>query len=156
MVTKPAVDRVAQVWTRLQSVTDPELDESVTDLGFVTRVEVDADGQVQIGFRLPTYWCAANFAFLMADDMRRAVAGLPWVTKVTVELGEHMYAAEINGGVPVAAIHPPEYGHWRKAMLEDIAIVTGGRVIARDLGGKLATTELRDLGSARQVRISAK
>jgi chaperonin GroEL len=60
-----------------------------------------------------------------------------------------------NGGVPVAAIHPPEYGHWRKAMLEDIAIVTGGRVIARELGGKLETTELRDLGSARQVRISA-
>jgi chaperonin GroEL len=60
-----------------------------------------------------------------------------------------------NGGVPVAAIHPPEYGHWRKAMLEDIAIVTGGRVVARDLGGKLETTELRDLGSARQVRISA-
>jgi chaperonin GroEL len=60
-----------------------------------------------------------------------------------------------NGGVPVAAIHPPEYGHWRKAMLEDIAIVTGGRVIARDLGGKLDATELRDLGSARQVRISA-
>jgi len=43
----------------------------------------------------------------------------------------------------VAAIHPPEYGHWRKALLEDIAITTGGRVIARDLGG------------ARQVRISA-
>ncbi|MCX4157561.1 MULTISPECIES: molecular chaperone GroEL [Paraburkholderia] len=60
-----------------------------------------------------------------------------------------------NGEVPVAAIHPPEYGHWRKAMLEDIAIVTGGRVIARDLGGKLETTELRDLGSARQVRISS-
>jgi chaperonin GroEL len=60
-----------------------------------------------------------------------------------------------NGGVPVAAIHPPEYGHWRKAMLEDIAIVTGGRVIARDLGGKLEATELRDLGSARQVRISS-
>jgi chaperonin GroEL len=60
-----------------------------------------------------------------------------------------------NGGVPVAAIHPPEYGHWRKAMLEDIAIVTGGRVIARDLGGKLEATELRDLGSAWQVRISS-
>ncbi|MCW5260340.1 molecular chaperone GroEL [Verminephrobacter eiseniae] len=60
-----------------------------------------------------------------------------------------------KGGMPVAAIHPPEYGHWRKAMLEDIAIVTGGRVIARDLGGKLEATELRDLGSARQVRISS-
>jgi len=55
----------------------------------------------------------------------------------------------------VAAIHPPEFGHWRKAMLEDIAIVTGGRVISVDLGGKLEKAELHDLGSARLVRISA-
>jgi len=55
----------------------------------------------------------------------------------------------------VAAIHPPKYGHWRKAMLEDIAITTGGRVISVDLGGKLEKTELHDLGGARQVRISA-
>jgi chaperonin GroEL len=55
----------------------------------------------------------------------------------------------------VAAIHPPEYGHWRRAMLEDIAIVTGGRVIARELGGRLEDMSQRDLGRARQVRISA-
>src|SRR6201991_1715139 len=55
----------------------------------------------------------------------------------------------------VAAIHPPEFGHWRKAMLEDIAITTGGRVISADLGGKLEKAELHDLGSARQARISA-
>ena len=58
-------------------------------------------------------------------------------------------------GAHVAAIHPPEYGHWRKAMLEDISIVTGGRVVARDLGGSIAAMDRRDLGSARQVRISA-
>ena len=46
----------------------------------------------------------------------------------------------------VAAIHPPEFGHWRKAMLEDIAIATGGRVISRDLGGRLEKAELHDLG----------
>ena len=56
---------------------------------------------------------------------------------------------------PVAVIHPPEYGHWRKAMLEDIAITTGGRVIARDLGGSIAELQRRDLGTARQVRVSA-
>jgi chaperonin GroEL len=55
----------------------------------------------------------------------------------------------------VAAIHPPEFGHWRKAMLEDIAITTGGRMISVDLGGRLEKAELQDLGSARQVRISA-
>ena len=55
----------------------------------------------------------------------------------------------------IAAIHPPEYGHWRKAMLEDIAITTGGKVISADLGGRIEKTELHDLGTARQVRISA-
>jgi chaperonin GroEL len=60
-----------------------------------------------------------------------------------------------KGGQRVAAIHPPDYGHWRKAMLEDLAIVTGGRVIARDLGGTILDIQLRDLGTARQVRISS-
>ena len=60
-----------------------------------------------------------------------------------------------KGGPTVAAIHPPEYGHWRKAALEDLAILTGGRVIARDLGGSIAAVQLRDLGQARQVRISS-
>jgi len=58
-------------------------------------------------------------------------------------------------GVPVAAIHPPDYGHWRKSMLEDIAITTGGRVISRDLGGKVETAVRADLGAAKQVRIGA-
>ena len=60
-----------------------------------------------------------------------------------------------EGGAAVAAIHPPDYGHWRKSMLEDLAIVTGGRVIARDLGGRLDAIERRDFGSAREARISA-
>jgi metal-sulfur cluster biosynthetic enzyme len=91
--------RAAQVWERLASVIDPELDESVTELNFVTSVEVDADGGVTVAFRLPTYWCAANFAYLMAADMRAAIAGLPWVTRIGVTLGEHMYANEINRGM---------------------------------------------------------
>jgi chaperonin GroEL len=60
-----------------------------------------------------------------------------------------------RGLPPVVAIHPPEYGHWRKAMLEDIAILTGGRVVARDLGGRIADLEPRDLGAARQARIGS-
>lgn len=60
-----------------------------------------------------------------------------------------------EGGGAVAAIHPPEYGHWRKAMLEDIAIVTGGKVIARDLGGTVQAANRSDLGRAREVRIGA-
>jgi len=93
------VDRKAEIWRRLQTVTDPELDEPVTELEFVTRADVDADNCVHIEFRLPTYWCAANFSFLMADDMRNAVKELPWVADVSVVLGEHMYADQINAGL---------------------------------------------------------
>jgi metal-sulfur cluster biosynthetic enzyme len=92
-------DRKAEVWRRLETVTDPELDEPVTALEFVTRADVDADNCVHIEFRLPTYWCAANFSFLMADDMRNAVRELPWVAAVNVVLGEHMYADKINAGL---------------------------------------------------------
>ena len=94
-----AVDRKAEVWRRLQTVADPELDEPVTELEFVTRVDVDANNCVHIEFRLPTYWCAANFSFLMADDMRNAVKELPWVADVSIVLGEHMYADKINAGL---------------------------------------------------------
>jgi chaperonin GroEL len=66
-----------------------------------------------------------------------------------------MLARREKDKLKVAAIHPPEYGHWRKALLEDIAITTGGKVIARDLGGTVEKCELTDLGGARQVRISA-
>jgi len=91
--------RLREVWARLAPVTDPELDESVTELRFVSGVAVDRLDRVHIRFRLPTYWCAANFAWIMAEDMRRAVQVLPWVRAVTVELDDHMYAAEINRGM---------------------------------------------------------
>jgi chaperonin GroEL len=66
-----------------------------------------------------------------------------------------LLARREKGRVKVAAIHPPEFGHWRKSMLEDIAVATDGRVIARDLGGTVAGATAEDLGGARQVRISA-
>lgn len=56
---------------------------------------------------------------------------------------------------PVVAIHPPEYGKWRQAALEDLAVMTGGRVIARDTGGRLETTRFADLGRADQIIVSA-
>jgi len=60
-----------------------------------------------------------------------------------------------KGNFKIAAVHPPEYGHWRKAMLDDIAVATGGRVISHDLGGTVERAGIEDLGSARQVRISS-
>ena len=52
-------------------------------------------------------------------------------------------------------VHPPEYGNWRKDMMEDLAIITGGKVIARDLGGDLKSITREELGSAEKVVTSA-
>jgi metal-sulfur cluster biosynthetic enzyme len=92
-------DRSAEIWSALGAVTDPEIDESVTSLEFITSVRIESGNSVRIEFRLPTYWCAPNFAFLMASDMRDAVAELSWVEKVTVELLDHFSANLINRGV---------------------------------------------------------
>lgn len=113
-------DRQDEVWKRLQTVTDPELDESVTELKFVTNVDVDAQNRVHIGFRLPTYWCAANFSFLMADDMRRATLDLPWVEGVVVVLGEHMYADKINAGLAHGLSFQETFGAEADGDLEEL------------------------------------
>ena len=112
--------READVRRALDRVTDPELDEPVTDLRFIDRLTVDDDGGVAIGFRLPTYWCAANFAFLMADDMRREVGALPWVRQVQVTLGEHMYADKINHGLAHGLSFQDTFGNEASAELHEL------------------------------------
>ena len=58
-------------------------------------------------------------------------------------------------GPPIVVVHPPEFGQWRRAALEDIAIATGARLLARDLGDRLDAVQVSDLGSARRARITA-
>jgi chaperonin GroEL len=60
---------------------------------------------------------------------------------------------KLRGGLKVAAVKAPGFGDRRKAMLEDIAIVTGGQVISEDLGIKLENVKLTMLGTAKKVRI---
>src|SRR6267378_5315243 len=113
-------DRQAEIWACLQGVMDPELDESVTDLNFVTKADVDSENRVHIEFRLPTYWCAANFSFLMADDMRRVVSALDWVKGVSVVLGEHMYADKINAGLAKGLSFQETFGAEADGNLDDL------------------------------------
>jgi metal-sulfur cluster biosynthetic enzyme len=86
------------VWAALSTVRDPELDESLTELGFVSAVEVDGD-TVRARLRLPTYWCAPNFAYLMAADADSALRSLPGVRRVEVLLDDHFASDEINQGI---------------------------------------------------------
>ncbi len=88
-----------EVSAKLGKVLDPELDEPITELGFVDRVEAGADGRVRIRLRLPTYWCAANFAFMMAADARERVTELAWVKDVEIELAGHYCGDEIGRAV---------------------------------------------------------
>ena len=60
---------------------------------------------------------------------------------------------KLRGGLKIAAVKAPGFGDRRKAMLEDIAIVTGGELIAEDLGVKLENVTLAQLGRAKRVRI---
>lgn len=60
----------------------------------------------------------------------------------------------IRGTFKCAAVKAPGFGDRRKAMLEDIAVLTGGQVISEDMGRKLDSASIEDLGTAHQVRIT--
>ena len=60
---------------------------------------------------------------------------------------------KLRGTLNASAVKAPGFGDRRKAMLEDIAVLTGGRVITEDLGIKLENVEVKDLGSAKRVSI---
>ncbi|GMG83113.1 molecular chaperone GroEL [Paralimibaculum aggregatum] len=76
---------------------------------------------------------------------------------IAEETAPNVVVTLLGEGAPgrYLVVHPPEYGHWRKAMLDDLAILTGGKVIARDLGGRLEDITREQLGAAEQVRTTA-
>src|SRR5947207_279480 len=82
----------------LDSVMDPELDRSLVGLDFA-RAAVDGAGHVVVELRLPTFWCAPNFAYLMAQDAHDAVARVPGVASVSVRLLDHFAGERISAGV---------------------------------------------------------
>lgn len=120
MTTKSGADKTAEIRSKLQNVIDPELDESVIDMDFITTIDVDAGDRVHIEFRLPTYWCAANFAYMMAEDIRSEVGELAWVRDVSVVLGEHMYADTINNGMARRQSFQDAFGDEADGNLEDV------------------------------------
>jgi metal-sulfur cluster biosynthetic enzyme len=111
-VSATVADLDAAVWAALGTVLDPELDESLTALGFVAACKV-SDGVATVRLRLPTYFCAANFAFLMVADARAAVEAVPGVHRAEVALDAHFAADSINEGVAA--------GHGFVASFEGLA-----------------------------------
>lgn len=114
----------------LEAVRDPELDEPITSLGFVASCTVSSDGDAQVRLRLPTYFCAPNFAYLMVADAYDAVSALPGVRRAEVVLEDHFASDAITGGVAaqagfvrsfdgeaVSELHELRAGFLRKAVM---------------------------------------
>jgi metal-sulfur cluster biosynthetic enzyme len=91
------------VYAALGTVRDPELDQPVTTLGFVSSCTVTREGAAQVRLRLPTYFCAPNFAFLMVADAYDAVTAVPGVASAEVILDDHFASDAINAGVAARA-----------------------------------------------------
>ena len=88
----------AAVLDALSGVRDPELDEPITELGFISSLQVGEES-VDVRLRLPTPFCAPNFAYLMAHDAREALLSVPGVSEALVTLEDHHTADEINAGM---------------------------------------------------------
>ncbi|MET1060146.1 MAG: iron-sulfur cluster assembly protein [Nocardioides sp.] len=116
----PAVQGEAEVLRALDAVIDPELDEPVTDLGFVRSVAIDPDGGIEVHLRLPTSFCSPNFAYLMASDSKDALTAVAGGRPVVVELDDHHDSAIINAGLAADAGYRGTFGHEAEHDLEEL------------------------------------
>jgi metal-sulfur cluster biosynthetic enzyme len=110
---------VAKVLEALHGVRDPELDQDLVELGFVTDVAVEG-AAVDVRLRLPTYFCAPNFAYLMVADASRVVERLDGVEQARVALEDHFTAEEINDAVGHGAGFAEAFPGEAEAELDDL------------------------------------
>jgi len=107
----------------LGAVLDPELDEPITDLGFVRSLEITGSltgAVVTVHLRLPTSFCSPNFAYLMASDSKDVISALPGVAKVVVELDDHHDSALINAGLAADAGYRGTFRYEAEDSLEEL------------------------------------
>lgn len=143
----------SQLLAALDTVRDPELDEPLTSLGFVASCTVSAEGVADVRLRLPTYFCAPNFAFLMVADAYDAVSRVDGVRRTEVVLEDHFASDAINSGIAAQAGFVQSFGGLATAELDDLrtdflrkAVLAGTDRVCRPLlsAGK-TTDELAEL-----------
>jgi metal-sulfur cluster biosynthetic enzyme len=132
----------------LDTVRDPELDEPITTLGFVASCSVSPDGDAEVHLRLPTYFCAPNFAFLMVADAYDAVTALEDVHSARIVLDDHFASEAINGGVAARAGFVRSFEGEASAELDQLridflrkAVMAGTDLVCRPLAAAGATPD---------------
>ncbi|GAB2960254.1 iron-sulfur cluster assembly protein [Amycolatopsis acidiphila] len=108
-----------EILSALATVLDPELDEPVTELGFVRSVAIDDEG-VEVHLRLPTSFCAPNFAYLMVADAYDALAGVPDTGRVRVLLDDHHDSDKINAGTAAGLGYVGTFGVEAEEGLDEL------------------------------------
>src|SRR5258708_21089411 len=100
-----------KIYEAIADVLDPELDEPLVKLGFIDRVQVEGS-DVTVIFKLPTYWCSPNFAYLVAHGLRERGGAVPGGGLGRVNLLDHCAEDEvtrgINGGLSFSEAFPEE------------------------------------------------
>jgi hypothetical protein len=128
------------------------LDAPITTLGFVSSCTVTPDGDAEVHLRLPTYFCAPNFAFLMVADAYDAVSMLDGVHSTRIVLEDHFASDAINHGVAARAGFERSFAGEAVGELDDLrrdflrkAVMAGTDQVCRSVSGDVSSMTLADV-----------
>ncbi len=149
------VEEAQSIDSSLDLVDGMQFDKGFLSPYFITSPE-DMTAELEDALILFFEKKISNIRDLLPVLERVAQAGKPLMIVAEDVEGEALAALVVNklrGVLKVAAAKAPGFGDRRKAMLEDMSILTGGRLISEDLGLKLENVTLNDLGKAKTVRL---
>ncbi len=150
------VDDSKTIDTTLDVVEGMQFDKGYLSPYFITNAE-NMECVLEDAYILINEKKISNLQELLPVLQLVAKSGKPLLVIAEDVDGEALAALVVNklrGNLNVCAVKAPGFGDRRKAMLEDIAILTGGRCITEDLGIKLESVELADLGKAKRITIA--
>ena len=149
------VEEAKGIETTLDVVEGMQFDKGYLSPYFVTDPDT-MDCNLESAYILIHEKKISNLKDLLPVLEKIAKTGKPLLIIAEDVEGEALAALVVNklrGTLNIAAVKAPGFGDRRKAMLEDIAVLTGGRCITEDLGIKLENIEIEDLGEAKRVTI---
>ncbi|VVM04949.1 60 kDa chaperonin [Methylacidimicrobium cyclopophantes] len=147
------VEEAKQIETKLDVVEGMQFDKGYISPYFVTNAE-ELEAVLENAYILIHEKKISSLKDLLPILEKTAKAGRPLLIIAEDVEGEALATLVVNklrGTLQVCAVKAPGFGDRRKAMLEDIAILTGGRCLTEDLGIKLENVQLEDLGRAKKI-----